>query len=89
MTLLPKVGVTYTCHLTLTEGDMRALDAIAGYGVKPFLSIFYVKLGKHYLEPYAKDLEGLFTKIRGEGARQLSVIDKARRLLDEKMDPPR
>lgn len=85
MTLRAKVGVTYTCHLTLTEGEMRALDAIAGYEMKLFLSVFYDKLGKHYLEPYVKDLEGLFAKIRGEGARQLGVIDKARRLLAEKL----
>ena len=76
------VHVAYTCQLTLTEGEMRALDALAGYGLKPFLKVF-CKLGRHYLEPYEKDLESLFGQIRGEGARQLGVIDKARRLLEK------
>ncbi len=77
------VGVTYTCHLTLTEGEMRSLDAVAGYGVAPFLRTFYDKLGRHYLEPHAAGLGTLFKKIRDDGARQLSVIDKARKLLAE------
>jgi hypothetical protein len=76
------VTVTYTCHLVLTEGEMRALDALAGYGIKPFLEVFYAKLGKHYLSPHEKDLRTLFKKIRDDGGKQLHVIDEARKLLE-------
>lgn len=51
--------------IRLTEREARALDALAGYGFKSFIEIFY-KLGTHYMKPYEKDLESLFDKIRGE-----------------------
>lgn len=52
--------------IRLTEGEARALDALAGYGFKSFIEMFYKHLGKVYMEPYEKNLESLFEKIRGE-----------------------
>ncbi|GAG09337.1 unnamed protein product, partial [marine sediment metagenome] len=54
MKLHNEVTVHYECTLRLTEEEMRALDALTGYGFRPFLKVFYEKMGRHYLEPYEK-----------------------------------
>jgi len=50
--------------LELTEGEAMALDAICGYGSKPFKEWFYRNLGQHYLKPWEKHLDPLFEKAR-------------------------
>lgn len=75
-----KPSVHFTVQATLTEGDLRALDALTVYGINPFLEVFYSKMGRHYLEPYEKDLRGLFAKV--ETLRPaLNEIDEARKQL--------
>lgn len=70
--------VNFTVKCELTENELRALDALVGYGLKPFLIVFYQKLGMHYMEPFERDLKQLFEKI--ESLRpELSKIDKARK----------
>ena len=83
MKLKTKVRVHYECTLELTEREMRALDALAGYGTKAFVDIFYRHMGRSYLEPHVDGLTTLFEKIRGEGSRQLGVVDSARKVLAE------
>ena len=61
MKVVTKVSYTVPCELT--EGEVRALDALVGYGFDPFIKMFYSELGKHYMEPYEKDLRKLFAKI--------------------------
>ncbi len=56
--------VHFTVEATLTEGDLRALDALAGYGTDAFLKVFYEHMGKHYLQPHERDLRSLFEKIK-------------------------
>ena len=58
-TRVPKIELNFT--LTVTEGELRALDALAGYGVDEFIKAFYTNLGKAYLEPHESDLR-LFLK---------------------------
>lgn len=58
-----KTKVTFTVPTELSEGEIRALDALVGYGFKAFIECFYKHLGKAYLEPYEKDLEALFKKV--------------------------
>lgn len=82
MKLLNKVTVHYKCTLQLTEDEMRALDAVTGYGFQPFLKVFYEKMGRHYLQPYEKALQEFFAKVRTEGVPQLRAIDSARRKLE-------
>lgn len=82
MKLHDEVVVHYECTLKLTESEMRALDAMTGYGFRPFLKVFYEKLGKHYLKPHEKALQEFFAKVRTEGVPQLRAIDKARREFD-------
>ncbi len=70
------VGITAT--LTLNEGQLRALDALAGYGDESFLKAFYIKLGKHYMQPFEGDLRELFSLVRKEVPGALAAIDDVR-----------
>lgn len=54
-----------TITLGLSEDEAGALDALAGYGIEPFLEVFYPKLGRAYMEPHEKGLRSLFASIRG------------------------
>lgn len=67
--------------ISLNEGDLRALDAMAGYGIEPFLKVFYEKLGKHYMQPYEANLRTLFKTIKADVPQALSKIDGARKTL--------
>lgn len=64
-----KKEVKHTFTIELTVQEMLALDAIAGYGSKEFLRIFYTHLGSHYLKPYEGGCETLFDKVRKFDAR--------------------
>lgn len=80
----PKIELKIT--LSLTEDEARALEALAGYGVDPFLKVFYAKMGRHYLEPHEAGLRSLFYAARGLSA-YFDRKDKAERTfygLDEK-----
>ena len=79
--LVTKVRVHYECTLRLTETEMRALDALVGYGTEKFISAFYQKMGRCYLGPHVKGLTDLFEKVKDVGRPQLSQIDKAREVL--------
>ncbi len=56
--------VTVEVTLQLTEGELGALDALAGYGTDGFLKTFYEKMGEAYLKPHEKHLRSLFEKVR-------------------------
>jgi hypothetical protein len=79
MEIKPKV--TFTVPTELTEGELRALDALVGYGFDNFIKMFYSGLGKHYMQPYEADLKLLFQKV--ESLRpQIDKINKARESLN-------
>lgn len=82
MKLTAKVNVNFTFTLVLTEGEIRALDALVGYGFDPFVKVFYDKLGKHYMEPYENDLKNLFLKVE-ETRKHLTVIDAYKKAGDD------
>jgi len=52
--------------IKLTESEVRALDALAGYGANAFLKVFYEKMGRHYLEPHEAGIRSLFETIQSE-----------------------
>lgn len=58
----PVVEVTTT--FTVTEGELRALDALAGYGDDAFIKMFYEDLGTHYMKPYEADLRKFLLSVR-------------------------
>lgn len=81
MGTLVETTVSITATLTLNEGQLRALDALAGYGDDAFLKAFYVKLGTHYMQPFERDLRELFSLVRKEVPGALAGIDVVRKQL--------
>jgi len=81
MTIEIKTNVEITASLTLNEGQLRALDALAGYGDEAFLKAFYIKLGKSYMQPFERDLRELFAAIRAEVPSALAGIEECRKSL--------
>ncbi|MNO13198.1 hypothetical protein D3C76_28270 [compost metagenome] len=73
----PKVEVT--TQLTINEAELRALDALVGYGVDPFLKAFYEQLGKTYMQPHEAGLRELFETIRTNVPGILHRIDSDRK----------
>jgi hypothetical protein len=67
--------------ITLSEIEIRALDALAGYGDDAFLEVFYKHLGRHYLTPHENGIRSLFKSIRSEIPPHLTQVDNARKLL--------
>ncbi len=59
-----KARVRFSVPVELTEGEVRGLDAICGYGIDEFLKCFYAHMGKHYLEPHENSVRELFEKVR-------------------------
>ena len=76
-------SVTVCGTLELDEEELRALDALAGYGIKPFLEVFYKSLGKAYLQPHEDGLRRLFETIRRDVPPALRRVDNARELLSQ------
>lgn len=74
----PKVEVTAT--MLFSEVELRALDALVGYGVDPFLKVFYEKMGKHYMQPHEAGLRSLFESISKAVPGILSRTDDAHRV---------
>ncbi len=64
--------------ISLSENELRALEALAGYGTDKFLEVFYENMGKHYLTPHEAGLRSLFESVRGDGRSLLHRIDAAR-----------
>jgi hypothetical protein len=73
----PTVQVQATFQLD--EEEMRALDALAGYGTEVFLKTFYEKLGREYLEPHENGLRKLFKTVRDAIPAILERADEARK----------
>ena len=74
----PHVEVSAT--MKFSEIELRALDALVGYGVKPFLEVFYAKMGKHYMQPHEEGLRTLFSSISSVVPGILARTDDARRV---------
>lgn len=81
MTVTIQTNVQITATLTLSEGHLRALDAMAGYGADAFLKAFYIKLGRHYMKPFERDLRDLFTMINNQVPAALKGVRDARKNL--------
>lgn len=81
MTVAIHTEVKITATLSLTEGQLRALDALAGYGPDAFFRAFYVKLGTAYMKPFESDMRELMKMIRSHVPDALNGIKEARKKL--------
>jgi hypothetical protein len=81
MTVDVRTKVTISATIEFTEGQLRALDALVGYGDDAFLKAFNVKLGTHYIKPFERDLRELFAQIRKTVPPALRNVKAARERL--------
>lgn len=72
----PVVEVTTT--FTVTESELRALDALAGYGDDAFIKMFYKDLGSAYMKPYEAGLRLFLQSVRDMAGPIIRRTDKAR-----------
>jgi hypothetical protein len=63
----------------LSEVEMRALDALTGYGDDAFIKVFKTQLGAHYMRDHEAGLRSFFATVRREVLPALGDIDRARR----------
>ncbi len=68
------VGAT----IRFNESELRALEALVGYGTDGFLKVFYKQMGEHYLKPHEAGLRSLFATVRSEVPMTLHRADAAR-----------
>lgn len=77
--ILGHPNVTLTMTIALSEGEARALDAMAGYGDDAFIIAFYEHLGKSYMEKHEDGLRKFLKTIRQFMPGVLSRVDAARK----------
>lgn len=75
----PHAAIELSLTVTLSESEVRALDALMGYGTDDFLKVFYEKMGKAYMQPNETGLRELFKTLRPQCQEAISRIDAARK----------
>lgn len=75
--------VKVDAKFTVSEGELRALEALAGYGDDAFIEMFYKTLGKTYLQPHGKHLREFLKSIRSIATPILSRTDAARKAFNK------
>lgn len=78
-----KIEVRPTIWFKVTEVELRALDALAGYGFDPFMKVFKEHLGSHYMEGNEKGLASFFDAVRQNASRLLVRMEAARESVKE------
>ena len=79
---IQRIHITYESVITINEDEMRALDALVGYGDDAFLSVFKEKLGSAYIRDHENGLKSFFKNIRNNVLPALKEVDKAREVLN-------
>lgn len=80
-----KVDVSFSINFNLTIGEAKALDAIVGYGVEPFLEVFYRSMGRAYLQPHESEMKKLFERVKAELPKEIRKIDTAESAIKESL----
>ena len=75
--------VTFTATLTLNETEVRAFEALVGYGDDNFLKVFKESLGAAYIRDHEAGVRSAFGAIRRDVLPALREIDQARRDLED------
>lgn len=79
------LSVNFQSVLHLTEPEIRALDALVGYGIEPFIKAFYEKLGESYMRDHVGGLRTLFESIEIQVRPELARVDQVKALLKMEM----
>jgi uncharacterized protein (DUF2164 family) len=75
----PGSKIELTLTVNLSEAEVRAFDALVGYGTDQFLEFFYKNMGTAYMKPNEQGLRDLFATMRGNCADAIQRIDAARK----------
>ncbi len=75
--------ITFSSTITLTEVEIRALDALVGYGDDAFLKVFKEKLGESYIRDHEAGLRSFFATVGKQVLPALEDIKQARRDLHD------
>lgn len=67
---------------SVDEEEMRALDAMVGYGYTSFIDTFKKHMGSHYMSGHEDGLKRFFESIRGNIPRILGRTDDAREVFE-------
>jgi hypothetical protein len=74
-----KTKLELSVSFTVNESELRALDALAGYGDDAFIQMFYKNLGETYMKPHEVGMREFLKSIRSMASPVLSQTDKARK----------
>jgi hypothetical protein len=74
-----KTKLEVSVSFTVNESELRALDALAGYGDNAFIKMFYENLGESYMKPHEAGLREFLKSIRNIATPIISQTDKARK----------
>lgn len=77
-TINSQASMEFHVTIKITEAEARALEALVGYGFKPFRDTFYKYMGEHYMKPHEKGLEDLFKTVSTEIKPHLHRIDRTK-----------
>lgn len=78
--IVQKSKIEVTATMQFSEAELRALDALVGYGSDEFLKVFYEKMGKFYMQPHEAGLRALFESVSQVVPGILRRTDDARRV---------
>jgi hypothetical protein len=79
-------AVSFRAHITLTEVECRALDALVGYGADAFIKALYNSLGAAYMQEHEEGLKSFFEAARRDVLPALKVINQAGSLFRRRFD---
>ena len=82
---LGRPKITMNASFTVDEEELRALDALAGYGDDAFIKHFYAKLGESYMRPHEAGLRKFLCSIREQVPSHLAVLKRAREVSDPRV----
>jgi hypothetical protein len=69
--------------IELTEDEVRALDALVGYGDDEFIKAFKENLGAYYMQHYEQGLRLFFKSIRTSIPLIIAKTDQARSIFEK------
>jgi hypothetical protein len=74
-----KATIAFSTTLTLNETEIRALEALTGYGADAFLDVFKKNLGTAYIRNHEDGIRSLFKAIGRDVLPAHRAIETARR----------
>lgn len=83
--IVQRPTIEASAFFTVDEEEMRALDAMVGYGFAPFLDTFKKHMGESYMRGHENGLRRFFETIRGQIPPILSRANDARAVFEGTM----